>query len=284
MEEKLSTKCALTKTPGMTRTKIESSSVSIVFRQSQSGTSIPKHNHEYDEFIFVPSGAKHLEWCEQPALEVKPADCFWAPSQIDHSANWVGECFNIGILIGKSVVDEALAIHKLSRPKTTIRFRAGIELQRLLAFTTSTNGIHYLASENLSKSLALLLAAELVENASKKTVNDQLGTLDTKALREIDSFIQERITAAISLGDLSEVVHLSPFHFTRLFKNATGSTPLKYVLSVRLSVAKNLLAQKELTIADVAQMSGFSNRATFAKAFKRTFKISPSRYKERLAP
>jgi AraC family transcriptional regulator len=84
------------------------------------------------------------------------------------------------------------------------------------------------------------------------------------------------------LGDLSEAVHLSPFHFTRLFKNATGSTPLKYVLSARLSVAKDLLAKKELTIADVAQMSGFLNRATFAKAFKRTFKISPSQYRERL--
>jgi AraC-like DNA-binding protein len=282
MEAKFTTRCAFTKTPGMTRTKIESSFVSIVFRQTQTGTSIPKHNHEYDEFIFVPSGAKHLEWCEQPAFEVKSAECFWAPSQIDHSANWVGECFHIGVLIGKSVVDEALAIHELSRPKTTIRFRAGIEFQRLLAFTTSSNGMLYLSSENLSKSLALLLAAELVENASKKIANDQLGTLDTKALREIDSFIQKRITEEISLGDLSEVVHLSPFHFTRLFKNATGSTPLKHVLSARLSIAKDLLAQKELTIADVAQMSGFSNRATFAKAFKRTFKISPSQYKERL--
>jgi transcriptional regulator GlxA family with amidase domain len=81
--------------------------------------------------------------------------------------------------------------------------------------------------------------------------------------------------------------YLSSFfniHSTRLFKNATGSTPLKHLLPARFSIAKELLAQKHLTIADVAQMSGFSNRATFAKAFKRTFKISPSEYKERLEP
>jgi AraC-like DNA-binding protein len=82
------------------------------------------------------------------------------------------------------------------------------------------------------------------------------------------------------IDDISQVAvfcNMSEFHFFRSYKQAFGISPYQYLLSRRLDLAKDLIIKGDMTITHVAAHCNFPDIFTFSKAFKRRFKISPSR-------
>ncbi|WP_164779679.1 helix-turn-helix domain-containing protein [Paenibacillus kobensis] len=84
----------------------------------------------------------------------------------------------------------------------------------------------------------------------------------------------------ISLAELSSVVHLSPTHVNRLFKQATGYTPYQYFLHLRIEKAKELLKRKEFVLSEVALQLGFANQSHFHRHFKRATGLTPREYEK----
>jgi len=68
---------------------------------------------------------------------------------------------------------------------------------------------------------------------------------------------------------------MSPYHFARSFKAATGLSPHQYVVHRRVERAKALLADTGLTIAEVARAVGFSNHSHLASHVRRLLGVSP---------
>jgi AraC family transcriptional regulator len=78
---------------------------------------------------------------------------------------------------------------------------------------------------------------------------------------------------------LAAVARLSPFHFARQFKEATGLPPHQYVISRRVERAKQLLQEgAELSLAEVAAHVGFSDQSQFSHHFKRHVGVTPGRF------
>lgn len=100
--------------------------------------------------------------------------------------------------------------------------------------------------------------------------------LDAQALRRLQHHIDERLGEVVALADLAAVVHLSPFHFCRAFKAATGLPPHAYVMERRLARAKDLLLQTTLGIKQIAEATGFSDQGHLSRAFRRRFGRPPS--------
>jgi len=75
-------------------------------------------------------------------------------------------------------------------------------------------------------------------------------------------------------------VGVSAFHhFSRLFKQSTGTSPHQYLLSRRLDRAKTLLRQHGTTLADVSTSTGFADQSHFTKVFRRFTGVTPSEYR-----
>lgn len=91
------------------------------------------------------------------------------------------------------------------------------------------------------------------------------------------NIIDDDFTHKISVADLAREAALSEFHFFRSFKEAFDKSPHQYILDKRLKLAKNLLLNDELPVTEVAYQAGFNDIFSFSKAFKKQFKISPSR-------
>ena len=83
----------------------------------------------------------------------------------------------------------------------------------------------------------------------------------------------------LTLLDLSAVVHMSPYHFTRLFKQNTGVPPHRFVLRQRISRASALLREPQLSIREVGRLVGFRTPSHFPTAFRRMTGITPSAYR-----
>ena len=91
--------------------------------------------------------------------------------------------------------------------------------------------------------------------------------------------LENHLDRDVSLSDLAALVDLSPSHFLRAFKRATGRTPHQYRLELRVSRACELLRDPALTITQIAMMLGFSSSSHFTTAFRRHRGTSPTAYR-----
>jgi AraC-like DNA-binding protein len=95
----------------------------------------------------------------------------------------------------------------------------------------------------------------------------------------IDQFIVAHCTHKISVMQLAGLVYLGESQFHLLFKEQTGMTPHQYVLKKRLEMAKQLISESSLSLAQIAQHCGFSSQSSFTQAFSNLYNIPPARYR-----
>jgi AraC-like DNA-binding protein len=109
----------------------------------------------------------------------------------------------------------------------------------------------------------------------------RFGLLDRR-IRLAVEFMHSNIDREVPLREIASAAHLSAFHFARLFKKLTGLTPHNYLASLRISRARELLAESDLSITAVAHRVGFATSSHFTKAFRESTGLSPRRFREAL--
>lgn len=92
-------------------------------------------------------------------------------------------------------------------------------------------------------------------------------------------FIEHHLNQPLTLTDMAEVTGLSDFHFARMFKQATGFPPHRYVLHRRLTRARHLLAETLLNMTEIALRCGFGSSSHFSNRFRAEAGISPTEYR-----
>ena len=93
------------------------------------------------------------------------------------------------------------------------------------------------------------------------------------------SFINRHYDSNITNERLAEMCGLSVTHFRRLFKEEIGSSPIRYLTSVRIHWAVKLLKSQMFSVSEVAEQVGFSDIYYFSKTVKQYTGKSPSEYK-----
>lgn len=104
--------------------------------------------------------------------------------------------------------------------------------------------------------------------------------LSPARLRRVIDYVDACISDQISLDDMAQVAGLSSFHFSRVFKLATGETPYQYLSMRRLNLARRLLARGGASLVDVALHCGFANQSHFTAAFTRETGMSPGKFRK----
>ncbi|OPJ57624.1 AraC family transcriptional regulator [Clostridium chromiireducens] len=119
----------------------------------------------------------------------------------------------------------------------------------------------------------------------KKTVPDQ-SELDMqyrrlKQIKPAITYMETHMAEKITLVELSEVTHLSPNHFSRVFKIVSGFSPMEYLNRIRVQKAAQLLLNTNKTIVEIAMDTGFNDGNYFSRAFKKCRNETPSEFRER---
>jgi AraC family transcriptional regulator len=97
-------------------------------------------------------------------------------------------------------------------------------------------------------------------------------------------YIAANLKNDIRLSDLARVANFSTFHFARAFRKATGESPHRFVRGCRLERAKDLLAEDDMSVAEIALACNFSSQSSFTRAFTRAFGVSPGKFRESTNP
>lgn len=103
----------------------------------------------------------------------------------------------------------------------------------------------------------------------------------TRIVTLTDNFIRNNMNHQITLRMLSLNVQLSQFHYSRLFKKATGISPKQYLIQKKLEMSKYFLLYTNKTLIEIAEELNFSDQAHFSRVFKNEEGICPSNFRKK---
>jgi AraC family transcriptional regulator len=133
-----------------------------------------------------------------------------------------------------------------------------------------------------AESLANVLAVHLIRHvlAPRRPGRERDGMLPRCRLRAVVEHIEGHLDVGLTLGQMAAVARLSPYHFARQFKRATGLPPHQYVIARRVERARQVLqAGTDLSLAEVAAHAGFSDQSQFSHHFKRLVGVTPGQFR-----
>ena len=132
--------------------------------------------------------------------------------------------------------------------------------------------------------LAHLLASYLVEKyidlAAEKP--DFYSGLPIWQLRKVEDYVRDQLAEEISVDKLAEVIELSPFHFSRVFKQSTGMSPLQFVTRQRITRAQQLIRETSRSLIEIALDVGYTSPSHFAQIFRRVVGVTPTELRSAL--
>lgn len=97
-----------------------------------------------------------------------------------------------------------------------------------------------------------------------------------RVIEHLHAHLDEKVT----VETLAEIAHLSPSHFTRVFRKELGRSPMEYVQGIRLERAKKLLLAGERSISDVALECGFGSSYYLSACFQKEYRLTPREYRK----
>jgi len=106
-----------------------------------------------------------------------------------------------------------------------------------------------------------------------------VGGLTPRALQRIREYIEGHLAENIELETLAVIAALSKWHFARAFKQSVGTPPHLYLVQRRLERAQELLAETDLSLAQIALRSGFSDQSHFSRRFRMFFGVTPRSFR-----
>jgi len=148
-----------------------------------------------------------------------------------------------------------------------LALRAGIQ--------SGGDALDRMFGEALSTAIAVHLLREYGA-AVLKPKRQPSGLPREKLVRAVE-YIQDQLDTDLTVSGIAQAVYMSPYHFSKLFKESTGKSPYQYIVAARVRKAKELLTAGKFTISEVALQVGFADQSHLTRHFKRAFGLPPKR-------
>jgi AraC-like DNA-binding protein len=255
------------------------------------GVYTAQHTHDFIELVYVLSGeSTHI--VDGAIYTLKRGDMLF----INYGSSHAFECDDkygyINICFSPETVESSL-----------ITEENAFSLLCLTSFNemrgdASSGKTHFSVQEREELEallFAMLREGEQKDSSKKAMLESYLNIIITKMLRktrvglleedldgiwrELSDYIDENLTSELTLGVLAKKCFYNPSYFSRVFKEKFGVPPAEHIRKRRLDYATKLLLQTDMTVEEISNSAGFSDRSSFYKAFTRYKGSLPSEYR-----
>ena len=159
-------------------------------------------------------------------------------------------------------------------------FKVADDLLKALLFTLAETAREPQPDQIYADTLVDTLISHLFKHYGNRTTTTRTdGKIGANEIAQVKNFILSHLDQPIRLRQLAEVLQMSEFHFARLFKNSTGTSPVQYAQRVKIERAKDLIRQRK-TFSEVAFQTGYHDESHFAKQFRKQTGFTPSQFRE----
>lgn len=210
-----------------------------------------------------------------------------APAQIPFFARWETDDRYLQIRISSQFM-EKVASETLNLNPDRLELRPEFRTRDPQMEAIGLMLLGELKQENLGRrlyveSLANVLAVHLLRNytTGKPHLESYGGGLPKHQVLSVLEYINEHLDRDLKLAELAALVRLSPFHFSRLFKQSIGLSPYQYLLQQRVERAKYLLKQTDKLILDIALECGFNSHSHLSQQFRQLTGMTPKAYRRK---
>lgn len=126
---------------------------------------------------------------------------------------------------------------------------------------------------------------EKMRQLCKKWLSNDIAVLKQQAATSQNSilfakdYILTHYSDPLTLENVAQTAHISPYYFSKLFKQNTGSNFVEYLTGIRIEKAKELLTSQELSIKDICFAVGYKDPGYFCRIFKKITGRTPKEYR-----
>ena len=124
-----------------------------------------------------------------------------------------------------------------------------------------------------------IMLLEYLAMLPEAALNNPAPTLDERVLKALN-YLRDNWQSPVNNKLLAKRSGMSINNFYRRFREDFGITPQRYLMSVRLNAARNMLVNETLDIERIAGICGFADRYCFSKAFKNCFGVAPGAFRK----
>ncbi len=190
-----------------------------------------------------------------------------------------------------SLVMQHAEAMRLTPPKSTVTFKEGPQTHDQKLANVFAEIVAELTSEKPGQEIVLnalveQLMVHVLRTYAQPRRSDELelsrvGLVDRRIRRSVE-LMHTQLDQDLTLKALAAASYLSPFHFARLFKKLTGSTPHNYLAGIRAARAQLLLAETELSVTEIGARVGYLSASHFTKAFRLATGTTPREFRKAL--
>ncbi|ROR30371.1 two-component system response regulator YesN [Mobilisporobacter senegalensis] len=145
-------------------------------------------------------------------------------------------------------------------------------------FTDRADYLSTIININDNKELQSWLISKLTEVCHNVVVKKEENT--NGIIKRAQEYILQYYKKDISLDGISRELDISPYYFSKLFKDVTGINFVEYLTNVRIEKAKELLINSEMSMKEICVQVGYNDPNYFSRIFKKSTGKTPTEFKE----
>ncbi|WP_373483656.1 helix-turn-helix domain-containing protein [Acetobacterium sp.] len=243
----------------------------------------PNHFHEHYVIGFIESGQRKLS-CKNKEYRIGPGDLLLFNPYDNHFCEQIDEdpldyrCLNIKPEVMRKVVFE------ITRKQDKLIFKQPVvcQCEQVKALKELHQMVMQEEKEFNKDEVFLFMIEQLIEEYGNwETDGDQQEV--NSDIDMICAYLEEHYQERIALDDLCTLTGCSKYYLVRAFTKTKGITPYRYLETVRINQAKQLL-EKGLEPLETAHQTGFSDQSHFTNFFKEFIGITPKQYQKIFIP
>ncbi len=223
--------------------------------------------------IEIPIGNGGISYIDDEKTEIKPELVICAkPGQMRHT-KLPFKCYYVHLIIKEGLLYQKLMAipNYMQTEKREQYINLFKKMCKYYDGAVDDDGI-------MLQSLVLELVHYLLQDSKKMEIRAGMKSSNYKTIESTVAYIQENLTADLSLNRIADYAGFSPIHFHAVFKASTGRTLREYVEEQRIKKAASMLITTDYTLTKIAYECGFSSQSYFSYAFKRRMKKTPKDY------
>ena len=270
---------------------IENGKTVSLFTGYRHGRPEPKHIHDFIEIIYVLEGSAR-QYIDDQAYDVSHGDLLFINYGSTHAFEssedyvYVNICFSPEILTeGMITTENAFSLLSLTAFNELCRESDGArisflgnecrEIEELLRAMERESKERQSSWMRVMENYLNILITKMLRKIEVSLKEREIGDV----WRELSKYIDDNLEANLTLSALAQKCFYNPSYFSRIFKEKFKMPLVEYVTRKRLDHAIGLLCESELSIDEISERVGFSDRSGFYRAFSKYVGGTPTEYR-----
>ncbi|PKO17850.1 MAG: hypothetical protein CVU39_05035 [Chloroflexi bacterium HGW-Chloroflexi-10] len=247
----------------------------IAYNEAGINYGVTSHVHHLYQWYCLIHGGVDIQ-IEENVFNLKPEESVLIPSGLNRSTHCREKAPGyLYALFENSGLNLDNLPNKVIITPNELRYDLISLVKELTQPGTNTN----ILVETLLIRLLIGLERSVHENEKQKHCSNLNLISQEEIVERIDAYMRRNLHRNINRKQLAEVVHLSPSHLARVFKQLTGKTLTDRLVELRISRAKQLLLESTLSVSEISLQIGYTSFSHFSHIFRVHVDISPGDYR-----